>query len=104
MTQTAQEFTRAASLLKAMAHPERLAILFRLACGAQNLDELAEYTGLPPGELSRHIDRLRRMGIVGCTRYLRIVEYRLSSDTVRRLLAVLDTNPQHIQTKRKNPA
>ncbi len=41
MTQTAQEFTRAASLLKAMAHPERLAILFRLACGAQNLDELA---------------------------------------------------------------
>ncbi len=43
------------------------------------------------------------MGIVGCTRYLRIVEYRLSSDTVRRLLTVLDTNPQHIQTKRKNP-
>lgn len=86
------------TLLKAMSHPERLLILYALRDGARSLQELAECTRLSLTDLGKHLHKLRQLGIISATRFMRIVEYRLISSEVRQILDVL----QHSYLGRKN--
>ncbi|MDK4681014.1 ArsR/SmtB family transcription factor [Kingella negevensis] len=78
-----------AQLFKALSNPQRLAILLDLNDDVRSLKELAESTGQPPTQLATHLEKLRQMGIVDHTRFMRILQYRIISPTVLSVLKTL---------------
>lgn len=92
LTDTQNTLEHTAQMLKAMSHPERLAILLELSRNEASLQELSQYTGLSPTQLSAHLTKMRQLGMVDYTRFMRIVQYRITSDMVR---SVLKTLPQY---------
>ncbi|MFU8617140.1 MULTISPECIES: ArsR/SmtB family transcription factor [Neisseria] len=68
------------TILKLMAHPERMAILIQLLDSERNIVELAKSLSLSATAVSNHLNRLRVEGLVDFTRYHRIIEYRLISE------------------------
>ena len=71
------ETKRLSSLLKLIANPERMTILFMLMDSERSIAELSETLGQPATAVSNHF-----------TRYHRIIEYRLVSEEAA---AILDT-------------
>ena len=64
-----RDLRRAASLFKALSHPDRL----RLACllsggGTTTQKELTEVLGLPQSTVARHVATLRDLGLIQATR------------------------------------
>ncbi|KPL53696.1 ArsR/SmtB family transcription factor [Prosthecomicrobium hirschii] len=80
---------RAARLLDALGHTKRLMALCRLMDQEMSVGALAEAVGLTQSALSQHLGRLRDLGIVATRRESQTIYYRLASDEVRRLIAVL---------------
>ncbi|HEZ0543614.1 ArsR family transcriptional regulator [Neisseria meningitidis] len=74
------------TILKLMAHPERMAILIQLLDSERNIAELAKSLSLPATAVSGHLSRLRVEGLVDFTRYHRIIEYRLISEDAATIL------------------
>lgn len=83
------ELKRAAALLKMLGNPERLALVLLLRGGGQNLEELAQLLERQPAEISKHLAKLRAAGVAECTRYHRVLQYRLVSPTAEALLDIL---------------
>ncbi|STZ76604.1 ArsR/SmtB family transcription factor [Bergeriella denitrificans] len=77
------------NLLKLIAQPERMALLFALLEGDRNVNELAQALDLPATIVSTHLAKLRAEGIVEYTRYHRIIEYRLISEDAAEILYTL---------------
>ncbi|KPL50939.1 transcriptional regulator [Prosthecomicrobium hirschii] len=80
---------QAARLLAALGHTKRLLALCRLMEAEMSVGALAEAVGLGQSALSQHLARLRDLGIVATRRESQTIYYRLASDEVRRLIAVL---------------
>ncbi|WP_301885531.1 ArsR/SmtB family transcription factor [Neisseria uirgultaei] len=74
------------TILKLMAHPERMAILIQLLDSERNIVELAKSLSLSATAVSNHLNRLRVEGLVDFTRYHRIIEYRLISEDAAAIL------------------
>ncbi|ANX25861.1 TPA: winged helix-turn-helix transcriptional regulator [Neisseria meningitidis] len=74
------------TILKLMAHPERMAILIQLLDSERNIVELAKSLSLSATAVSNHLNRLRVEGLVDFTRYHRIIEYRLVSEEAAAIL------------------
>lgn len=70
------EIKRLSTILKLIANPERMAILFLLLDGDRSITELAQALGSSPTGIANHLARLRTEGIIDFTRYHRIIEYR----------------------------
>ena len=70
------EIKRLSTILKLIANPERMAILFLLLDGDRSITELAQALGSSP---------------TGITRYHRIIEYRLISEEAATILNTLRT-------------
>ncbi|HGO9206390.1 TPA: ArsR/SmtB family transcription factor [Neisseria meningitidis] len=77
------------TILKLMAHPERMAILLQLLDGDCNIAELSESLSMPATAVSGHLSRLRVEGLVDFTRYHRIIEYRLISEDAATILRTI---------------
>ncbi|HGO7258689.1 TPA: ArsR/SmtB family transcription factor [Neisseria meningitidis] len=78
------------TILKLMAHPERMAILIQLLDSERNIAaELAKSLSLPATAVSGHLNRLRAGGLVDFTRYHRIIEYRLISEDAATILRTI---------------
>ncbi|MCL5823717.1 metalloregulator ArsR/SmtB family transcription factor [Neisseria meningitidis] len=77
------------TILKLMAHPERMAILIQLLDSERNIAELAKSLSLPATAVSNHLNRLRVEGLVDFTRYHRIIEYRLISEDAATILRTI---------------
>lgn len=77
-----------ADFFKAMAHPQRLALLERLVSGPGTVTELAESVGLDVPNASRHLAQLKQAGVVDAKREGQTISYRLSSPQVAELLRV----------------
>ena len=82
------ETKRLSSLLKLIANPDRMIILFMLMDSERSIAELSETLGQPATAVSNHLARLRSEGLIDFTRYHRIIEYRLVSEEAA---AILDT-------------
>ena len=74
------------TILKLMAHPERMAILIQLLDSERTIVELAKSLSLSATAVSNHLNRLRVEGLVDFTRYHRIIEYRLISEDAAAIL------------------
>ena len=59
-----------------------------------SLQELSEATGLSPAKTAAHLQKMRQLGIVDYTRFMRIMQYRITSPIVRDLLNALPQFPK----------
>ncbi len=83
---------RFASMLGTLGHEARLSVLrLLLAHHPAGLvpSEIQEKTGVPASTLSRHLDLLRRHGLIDRRREGRFLRYRIHEANLRELLAFL---------------
>src|SRR5487761_956697 len=83
-------FASLAEIAQALGHAHRLELLEHLGQGERSVEHLAERTGLTLANASRHLQRLRRTGLVVGRRDGKRVFYRLAEeDAAVRLLHAL---------------
>lgn len=82
-------FSQFARVGKALSNANRLEILEFLAQGPRNVDELARVTGLSVANTSQHLQILRQLDLVSCTKQGLKVYYRISGNDVVDLLKIL---------------
>ena len=76
---------------KALAHPDRLRVFFHLVregceCPAGKIQRAVD---IPAPTLSRHLDLLRRAGLLESRREERFIHYRVRRETVTELIRLL---------------
>jgi ArsR family transcriptional regulator len=81
--------TRAAALLRAIAHEARLLVLCELANGERSAGELVKRSGLSQSALSQHLAKLREGGLVATRREAQVIHYRIADQKAERVLRVL---------------
>ena len=69
-------------ILRALAHPERLAIAGLLARGERTADDLATELGIAPKRVRSHLGKLTAAGVAAVAEDRRT--YRLDAETLRR--------------------
>ena len=76
---------------KALAHPTRLQVFFRLVRAGKELSagEIQEALEIPGPTLSHHLDALRRAGLVESRKEERYVYYSVQRETVTALVRLL---------------
>ena len=81
---------RVSGVLRALANPQRLAILCHLAqVGESSVGDLAEAIGLGQSALSQHLARLRGQQVVAFRRQAQTLHYRIADARVACLMAEL---------------
>lgn len=79
----------ASQLLKAMASPNRLMLLCRLADGEQSVGELADELGLRQATVSQHLARLRQEGLVDTRREAQTIYYSIADSATSDIIKTL---------------
>jgi len=92
----AAQFEPAADLLKALAHPVRIAVVRALAAGPLCVHELVELAGVSQSLLSQHLRVLRSAALVRGTRRGKQIAYRLTNEHVAR---IVDDAVRHAREK-----
>ena len=82
-------FEQFARIGKALSSGKRLQMLEYLAQGERSVDALARMTGLSVANTSQHLQQLRQAGLASARKEGLYVFYRLSGDSITRLLAAL---------------
>jgi rhodanese-related sulfurtransferase/DNA-binding transcriptional ArsR family regulator len=82
-------FEQFARVGKALSSGKRLQMLEYLAQGERSVDALARMTGLSVANTSQHLQQLRQAGLASARKEGLYVFYRLSGDSIVRLLAAL---------------
>jgi DNA-binding transcriptional ArsR family regulator len=80
---------QAASLLKALSHPDRLILLCQLSQGEFCVSELEESLGIHQPSLSQQLGILRQEGLVTTRRDGKQMYYRIASEDALAVLQVL---------------
>ncbi len=80
---------RLAERFKALAEPNRLAILSLLLAGERSVGELVDATGLGQANMSKHLDLLRRYGFVDRRKQGLNVFYRIADRDVFRICDIM---------------
>jgi len=92
-----QLFEQFAQIAKALSHPHKLELLELLAQGERSVDALANVAGLTVANTSRHLQQLRRAGLIASHKEGLYVFYRVAGDDVIDLLRSLRrTGQRHI--------
>lgn len=76
-----------ANVCSGLADSNRILIIYNLANGPHNVNEIAANVGLPQPTVSRHLKILRECGIVRSERDGQTINYRL---TDKRIVQALD--------------
>lgn len=79
-------FAAAAEVLKLVADPTRLHLLWVLVAGEHTVSALAETVGARPASVSQHLGKLRLGNLVGTRREGNRIHYSLANDHVARLV------------------
>ncbi|ADM08758.1 transcriptional regulator, ArsR family protein [Parvularcula bermudensis HTCC2503] len=80
---------RSATLLRAMANPQRLRLVCELMAGERGVGELEELTGIRQPALSKELGKLREAGVIEGRRESKAVFYRLIDERVPGIIASL---------------
>ncbi len=92
-----QLFEQFAQVAKALGHAHKLELLELLAQGERNVEALANVAGFTVANTSRHLQQLRRAGLITSRKEGLYVFYRLAGDDVIDLLRSLRrTGQRHI--------
>jgi len=84
-------FDQFARIGKALSSGKRLQMLEYLAQGERSVDVLSRMTGLSVANASQHLQQLRQAGLASARKEGLYVYYRLSGDSIVRLLAAMHT-------------
>lgn len=87
---TAGALDEQAELLRALAHPMRLAILLSLGAGERSVGVIAERTGLVQPTLSQQLSLLRKADLVRARREAKQVFYSVDAARLDAVRAMLD--------------
>lgn len=79
----------AASLLKALANPKRLMILYALTSGELKVGVLHERIELSQSALSQHLSVLRQQGLVKTRRHAQTIYYSLADGIATKIINLL---------------
>lgn len=79
-------FSHQAWLLQALAHPKRLEILNLLAQKKLSVTEIYSMLDLPQANISQHLIKLRRAGVVTTKRNGKEIFYKLKNQKIRNFL------------------
>jgi len=79
-----------ARVMKSLAHPTRLFIVGELGKGERCVCELTRMIGVEMPTVSRHLDLLKKAGILGSKKQGKKVFYRLLSPCVIKFLSCMD--------------
>jgi DNA-binding transcriptional ArsR family regulator len=90
------EFDVAAELLKLLADPTRLRIVWSLLHGEHPVNELAEHVAAKPAAVSQHLAKLRAANVVDVRRDGNRKFYRASSHHVERLTSEALLQADHL--------
>ena len=82
----ADRMARAAEVLRHLADPTRLHLLWLLTRGPRDVNSLTAEVDASRSSVSQHLGRLRLAGLVRAEREGRHMHYRLTSDHLRRLI------------------
>lgn len=77
------------SLLKAMAHPQRLIILSHLVKGEKTVSELVENCDLAQSRISQFLIRMKMDGLLECERVGKYQYYKIADQRLIELILVL---------------
>ncbi len=92
-----QLFEQFAQVAKALSHAHRLELLELLAQGERSVEALSKVAGLTVANTSRHLQQLRRAGLIASRKEGLYVYYRLAADDVIDLFRSLRrTGQRHI--------
>ncbi|ALP39694.1 ArsR/SmtB family transcription factor [Aeromonas schubertii] len=89
----------AATLLKALAHPERLLVLCQLLEGEKGAGELLAHSRLGQSAFSQQLAVLRRCGLIHSRKVSQQIYYSLRSEAVSDVLAALARHFCHVEEK-----
>ncbi|MBL0598207.1 helix-turn-helix transcriptional regulator [Aeromonas jandaei] len=91
--------TAAASLLKALAHPERLMVLCQLVEGEKGVGELLAHSQLGQSAFSQQLSVLRHSGLIRSRKVSQQIYYSLVSEAAADVLTALQTHFCHSENK-----
>lgn len=83
---TIEELVKVADVLRLLAHPYRLRIVELLQSGPEPVHVLVEQLNIAQATVSRHLNAMRRLGLVAAERRGKEVWYRIKDP---RCLAIL---------------
>jgi ArsR family transcriptional regulator len=78
-----------AQICGGLADPSRILLLYTLAAGPHNVNDLTTYLGLPQPTVSRHLKTLRERGMVTAKRDGQAMYYSLTDPRVIQALDLL---------------
>ena len=78
-----------ASLLKIMAHPQRLMILCFLSDKSQTVGELQKMCGISQSAVSQFLSRMKYEGLVDCKRKGSFISYFIVDEKVIKIIKAL---------------
>jgi DNA-binding transcriptional ArsR family regulator len=81
-----EQFGVASDMLKLLADPTRLALLWALLHGEHSVNNLAAHVGVAPASVSQHLAKLRLARLVKTRRQGTFVYYLVENAHVRRLV------------------
>ena len=85
----AEQAGRAAELLKAMAHPQRLRVLCLLVEGERSVGDINREIELSQSALSQHLAKLREEGLVATRKEAQTVFYSLTTGPALEVIRAL---------------
>ena len=91
-----EEVDAAVAVLKLLADPTRLRVLWALLHGEHSVGPLAAHVGVPAAALSQHLAKLRLGGLVTARRDGNRIYYSADSDHVRRLVEEALFHADHV--------
>lgn len=91
-----EQFGVAADMLKLLADPTRLALLWALLHGEHSVNNLAEHVGVAPASVSQHLAKLRLARLVKSRRQGTFVYYLVENAHVRRLVEEAVQHADHV--------
>lgn len=78
-----------ADILKAIAHPVRLCIVNGLINNKKNVSQMQECLSIPQSTVSRHLSKLKSLGIVSCERDKLEMYYTVTNKEITEVVNVL---------------
>lgn len=82
----AEQCDSVSGLLKAIAHPQRLKILCKLADGASSVSELEEYCGSSQSAVSQYLGKMKAEGLLKSRRVGKKNFYEIDSSDLLKLM------------------
>ena len=84
-----EQCEKVSEILKSFAHPHRLWILCLLSEGEKHVQEIAQATGLPHPTVSRHLNRMRREGLLTARRQGQYCYYSIREEKLKKFMQAM---------------